>query len=112
MAILVYTRNPAGLLQQIKHDINQRKIVTWSCDTDGDFTHNVDQWRNKAWFRPTVHSDHLRLRIVPIQNQLVMRVVYGVYHGRFVETVITHYSTLITKVDPTVNPANDEPQVV
>ena len=44
MAIFVETNSPQSLVGKIKEAIDQNKIDTWSYDSDGDFTHNVDQW--------------------------------------------------------------------
>ena len=59
MAIYVSTDNPQDLLDKIKDYINKGKIDTWSFYSEGDFTHCVDQWKNKAWFRPQITDDNL-----------------------------------------------------
>ena len=42
MAIFVQTDNPTRLVQDIKSYIDDKKIVTWMYDDDGDFTHDTD----------------------------------------------------------------------
>jgi hypothetical protein len=48
MAIFVATTNPNDLLKKIKLAIKEGHVDTWECDGDGDFTHSVPQWKNKA----------------------------------------------------------------
>ena len=64
--------------------ITNEKIKTWSFDADGDFTHDVDQWRYQAWFRPFVKSDTLIFGILCRKDKNISVVDYAVYHGRFV----------------------------
>lgn len=39
MAIIVNTQQPQLLLENIKKDINDKKIQTWAYDDEGDFYH-------------------------------------------------------------------------
>ena len=54
MAVKIKTHNPQLMLEKIKHLIDNGEIKTWVYDNDGDFTHNADQWLEKAWFTPYV----------------------------------------------------------
>lgn len=91
MAILVKTQNPAGLLKAIKKAIDDENIDTWSYDNDGDFTHTPEQWKNKAWLRPKIYEGELRFGILKQKNVELKKVIYGVYHGRFIEMLLTHF---------------------
>lgn len=91
MAIVVYTPNPAALLQIIKKSIDEKKIDTWIYDNDGDFTHAPDQWEKKAWLRPYVLSGILQFGLLGQTNIDMTKSVYGVYHGRFIEMLLTHF---------------------
>ncbi len=91
MAIVVYTPDPMALLKAIKKNIDERKIDTWKYDKDGDFTHLPDQWENKAWLRPYVSSGILQFGLLGQINVEMTKVVYGVYHGRFIEMLLTHF---------------------
>lgn len=91
MAVIVHTSDPKQLLLDIKKYITDGKIKTWSFDVDGDFTHDVDQWRYQAWFRPFVKSDTLVFGILCRKDKNVSVVDYAVYHGRFVEMLLTHF---------------------
>lgn len=113
MAIFVETSNPKQLLADIKKEISEGKIATWSCDKDGDFTHNVDQWRYKAWFHPRIKDDQLILGVICRKDRNMSVLEYAVYHGRFVEMLLTHFDktcghitatskvTMYDKVKPT-----------
>ena len=91
MAILVSTPTAPGLLRAIKQTIDEKQIDTWVYDPDGDFTHVPAQWNKKAWFRPAVESDLLVFRILTPRGTTMSKTVYGVYHGRFIEMLLTHF---------------------
>lgn len=90
--ISVQTVAPTGLLAKIRRAIDNGHIVTWAYDTDGDFTHVPPQWRWRAWLRPTVQPGALALSIIPNSKSTLTNEVYGVYHGRFVEMLLAHFS--------------------
>ena len=91
MALVVYTQNPAGLLAAIKKAINDRRVVTWEFDSDGDFTHTPQQWRNRAWMCPTLLQGALRFNILGTRQQPMSKEDYAVYHGRFLEMLMAHF---------------------
>jgi len=91
MSIRIYTTQPKSLLSAIKSAIDERHVVTWSYDRDGDFTHNVDQWRNQAWLRPRTETDHHLLTTIAQTGTRLSKEAYGVYHGRFAEMMLAHF---------------------
>ena len=97
MAVIVICDNPQGLLNQIKKGIASGTIVTWLQDTDGDFTHSPDQWRNEAWFRPSVQQDRLVFNILGNRTKRMSKVTYAVFHGRFIEMLLTHFDESFTR---------------
>lgn len=104
MAIVVKTEHPSSLLAAIKMAIDRDDIKTRSYDADGDFTHTVDQWRGRAWLRPAVREDRLVFNIVPPRVRSISRVVYGIYHGRFIEMLLNHFDKRFTEVSATALP--------
>jgi len=92
VAILINTGDSTALLAAIRKSIDDKSVVTWSYDSAGDFTHDVDQWRFDAWLRPTVERNRLVLGIIKNKNRTLTDVIYGVYHGRFIEMLATHHS--------------------
>lgn len=107
MAIIVITKNPEDLLVLIKKAIEQKKIDTWSFDKDGDFFHNTEQWASKAWLRPNVYEEKLVFNTIPPKDKHISSVVYAVYHGRFIEMLLSHFDEFFEKASasalPTVN---------
>jgi len=103
MAITVSTENPRLLLSEIKQRIDSRKIETWSYDTDGDFTHTPQQWKNHAWLRPTISEGNLVLNILKPRDAKLTWEVYGVYHGRFIEMLQIHLHDDFTSATASAN---------
>jgi hypothetical protein len=91
MAIIIKTNDPADLLKAIKKSIDEGTIETWSYDTDGDFTHTPPQWFKKAWLRPKQYVGELRFGILGPKDTKLSAEIYGVYHGRFIEMLLTHF---------------------
>ena len=90
MAVIFLTSRPKALLSKFKKAIDDGHVTTWTYDVDGDFTHTPDQWRNKAWLRPRTSDGRLVLNTLPPASRPISRQVYGVYHGRFVESMLVH----------------------
>ena len=91
MAVMVECGNPQELLSKIRSQISSRKIETWSIDGDGDLTHEPEQWRYLAWFRPSVEPGKLAFYILGAKSKKMTKAVYGVYHGRLIEMLLTHF---------------------
>ena len=91
MAVFVTTNDSNELLQEIKKAIDDRTIVTWEYDSDGDFTHSPDQWKNKAWMRPHVEEGKIVFGIVDRKDINLTITEYAVFHGRFVEMLLEHF---------------------
>jgi hypothetical protein len=91
MAIIVNTPNPGQLLAAIKKEIEQKTVETWRYDADGDFTHTPNQWAYQAWLRPVVAPGTLIFGLLGKKDTQMTKVVYGVYHGRFIEMLLTHF---------------------
>ncbi|MDI1451389.1 hypothetical protein [Polyangium sp. 6x1] len=96
MAIVIATPNPRGLLANIKRAIDEEKVKTWSYDKDGDLTHAPDQWANKAWLRPVIGQGTLMFGLLGRKSEGMTKLIYGIYHGRFVEMLLTHFDEEFT----------------
>jgi hypothetical protein len=108
MSIHLMTATPNKLLADFKKKIDEQSIVTWSYDGDGDFTHDVDQWRNKAWLRPVIRNDRLLLQILKPTGENISKVVYGIYHGRFLESMLMHCDELFSQGIATALPSDGD----
>lgn len=97
MALYFYTDQPVALLDDFKEKIDEGHVVTWEYDTVGDFTHATTQWNKKAWLRPAVENGRLALYILKRSDENMTKVVYGVYHGRFIESMLTHCDKLFER---------------
>ena len=104
MAVIVQTGLPMELLASIKKAIDDGHMRTWSYDRDGDFTHTPDQWKFKAWLRPLVVLGSLRLGIVANTEVTMSKALYGIYHGRFIEELLTHFDTDMSAIAATPMP--------
>lgn len=99
--IEIHTENPQGLIESINKAIRIGEIVTWSVDAEGDYTHALDQWKEKAWLRCDydVEDEHLlRFIIIEPRMQKLTKSVYAVYHGRFSEMLLAHFDTEINSL--------------
>lgn len=91
MAIFVKTNTPGLLVDSIKKKIDEHKINTWSIDSDGDYTHNTDQWRYRAWIRHKIEAGRVVFYVICRNDANMSITEYAVYHGRFVEMLLTHF---------------------
>ncbi|MBY3500178.1 hypothetical protein [Rhizobium laguerreae] len=108
MAVNFSTSNPRNLLDAFKKAIDDGHVVTWSYDGDGDFTHTPEQWKNKAWLRPSISDGVLTLNFVANNTITTTKAVYGVYHGRFIESMLTHCDKLFAFGAATAMPTNSD----
>jgi len=108
MGIYFDTTDPQKLLRTYKALIDQKHVVTWSYDKDGDFTHTPAQWKHQAWLRPSIYSGRLLMSFVGNNSQKTSAAVYGVYHGRFIESMLTHCDQLFSNGIATAMPLNSD----
>jgi hypothetical protein len=93
MALYFTTNTPSKLLADFKKAIDEGHVKTWSYDAEGDFTHAKTQWENVAWLKPnTDTAGRLTFFIIPPKTQKISKAVYGIYHGRFIESMLTHFN--------------------
>lgn len=108
MAIHLETDNADKLLSSFKAAIDDGRIATWSYDEDGDFTHTAEQWINMAWLRPIKRGGNLIFIIVKPKNNNISSIVYAVYHGRFIESMLSHCDTLFNNAVATAMPSDGD----
>src|SRR5215470_18128541 len=104
MAVRVFCSNPTDLLNKIKAGIRDGSIETWQIDSDGDLTHSPPQWRNQAWFRPVALADRIVFNILGQTEKAMSKVDYGVYHGRLIEMLLTHFDEDFLRATATALP--------
>lgn len=103
---LVSPVTPPKLLGNILEQINNGLIDTWEIDSDGDLTHTPYQWKGEAWFRYHLNESELVFGIVARRDKKMSKVIYGLYHGRFAEMLLTHFDTQIEEI--TISSMPDE----
>ena len=103
MAIIVETTQAERLVSLIQEAIDDGSVRTWSYDTDGDFTHTAEQWNRAAWLRPAA-GDRLVFNILAPRGVQLSRVVYAIYHGRFIEMLLTHFDQRFSSARATAMP--------
>jgi hypothetical protein len=101
MAVKAICNNPQELLSEIKTAIRAGTVKTWELDTDGDLTHSPEQWKNQAWFRPSVQTGQLVFMIIGQEGEAMSTEVYAVYHGRFIEMLLTHFDNKFSSASAT-----------
>jgi hypothetical protein len=106
MAVSFFTDSPQWLLNEFNKRIEQKepkdKITTWERSSDGKYyTHKSDEWRKKAWFKPSVETGRLIFNIIKPKDRNVTKVVYGYYHGHLIETFLNHFDHDFTKAEAT-----------
>lgn len=92
MSITVLTSNPRGLIEKINKFVSEGKSQTWEIDSDGDFTHSPEQWKNEAWFTVSfINEDSIVFGMLPPIGDVITSEVYAIYHGRFSEMLLSHF---------------------
>ena len=90
MAIYIETAKPKVLLDKIIKLIDENKITTWLCDSDGNFKYIAEQYEEKALFKPILINNCLIFGIKNLEDEEISRVIDSIYHGRFIEMLINH----------------------
>lgn len=108
MALYFRSDAPGKLLATFKKAIDDKHVVTWSYDSDGDFTHTHTQWAREAWLRPDIQSGQLALYILKPENKNISKEIYAIYHGRFIESMLAHCDTLFTNALATSLPEGND----
>jgi hypothetical protein len=108
MALKFITDTPNKLLSAFKKAIDEGHVTTWAYDKDGDFTHTAQQWKNLAWLHPSTATGQLVLNTLKPRDKNITWEVYGIYHGRFIESMIIHCHDLFTSAQATASPTADD----
>lgn len=59
------------------------------------------QWFQHAWLRPYVKDKLLVFGIIQSSDFPITRQLYGVYHGRFVATLLSHFDDMMENIEIT-----------
>jgi hypothetical protein len=95
MALTLITQTPNKLLGDLKKAIDGGHIKTWSYNTNGDFTHTPDQWKDEALMRPVVtDGQKLTFNFLRRRADKTSMELYAIYHGRLAESFLAHFDTM------------------
>jgi hypothetical protein len=109
MAIHFKTTEPKRLLATYKKAIDDGHIKTWSYDEDGDFTHTAEQWLRKAWLRPKIiPGQELIFYILAPRETRMSSEVYGIFHGRFIESMLVHCDRIFIDASASAMPESGD----
>jgi hypothetical protein len=108
MAVTVYTDDAEHLLSELTKAIREKKIETWIVDADGDFTHKPERWRYKAWLRPAIVDGKLIFSTLKPKDEDISRLVYAIYHGRFIEMLLAHFDEIFEKAEASALPLGSD----
>lgn len=102
MALIIKTNNPERLRENFTTAIRELRILTWTVDSDGDFTVERELWRNHAWMRYyRIDDKSVAFGIVESRKYPLVKDLYGIMHGRLVATLLTHFDGLISEIEVT-----------
>lgn len=103
MAIKVKTSQPQLFVDELRKRIKLNMIDGWLCDSDGDFTYNVERWGFLAWFRPYLKEpDFLIFGIIGRDGYNITIEEYSKYHVSFVELLIKNFVGSISNIEVTM----------
>ena len=101
MAIIIQAQHPKLLIKSLNEAIKTYSILTWTVDDMGDYTISRDQWRYLAWIRAYIEEHRVIFGIIQSRKFLMTPELYGIYHGRFVATLLSHFDLQIEKLEVT-----------
>jgi hypothetical protein len=108
MAVYLESANPAALLAAFKTAIDKGHVVTWSYDKNGDFTHTPEQWRYRGWLRPSLSSGRLTMSFLGSTDEVTTWEIYGIYHGRFIESMMIHCNLMFNEARAPSQPTSSD----
>ena len=91
MAIIVKTDNPEKLRASIVSYMSDEYVSTWIIDDEEDITLDREQWRYRAWMHMEVKDGVLAIGIIASRRYKLTKEIYGVFHGTFLTTLLTHF---------------------
>lgn len=92
----------ANFIKNLQRFISNGSSSTWCVDSEGDFTHTPQQWRNRAWFRLrkdlSPRSRTVCFGIISSKTYRFTKEIYAIYHGRFAEMLLAHFDDDIANI--------------
>lgn len=101
MTLIVKTASPRTLISRIEKAIHSGDVTSWEIGNDGKYTHKTTtgQWYQAAWLQPEVGQGQVKFVLLnPNDVACPVPEVRGVYEGRFIEMLITHFDSSSTAI--------------
>lgn len=100
--ITIKTADSNQLVAAITTEIKEGKIETWNCQFYNSFdyfTHTSVQWLRKAWLKPCIKPNEVSFTIVYPNGKTANRVIEGIYYGRFIGMLLTHFPNRFSSIE-------------
>ena len=97
MAIIITSAQPRTLLKEIREQVHEGRLRNWRLKS-GKYLAYVGDHGNEAWLSPEISINELRFEITGPEVIGVNREMYAIYHGRFIETLLSCFTTWFTEV--------------
>jgi hypothetical protein len=111
MAVIVATQKGRELWNAIVEGIDDGSIRTWAFDNSRKYLTHIgsgDQWKNRAFMKPSLSTDRLIFNIIMPRNENVTTEVYAIYHGRLIEMILAHFDKLFSSAQATAFPTTED----
>jgi hypothetical protein len=109
MALNFETSTPKKLLADFKKAIDNRHVVTWAYDAEGDFYHTPQQWSTVGWLRPSIYEGKmLTMNFIARTGTKTTKENYAVLHGRFIEAMLAYFDEVFVSAAATALPTNSD----
>lgn len=100
MAIVIHTKTPQKLLNDIKKVIDegerhpQKEGVTkgWKYDKDGILFHTKDDWTELLWLKPEITDAGISIRTISPFGKILSAGILGHRQGQFSGMLLTHFA--------------------
>lgn len=111
MAVIVASQKGRELWNGIVAGIDDGSIRTWAFDNTRKYlthTGSGDQWKNRAFMKPSLLTDKLVFNIIKPKTQNVTIEVYAIFHGRLIEMILAHFDKLFSSAHATALPTSED----
>jgi len=95
MAIIVDTKDAAGLLAALREEIKSGKVTGWEIYAHENveyFTQASGSWKKQAYFKAVVMPKENKLKLAFYgAGKPLKRIVYADYHGKFIVVLLDRF---------------------
>lgn len=110
MSVTVHTKIPRRLRRVIFESIRDGEITSWKIDEESHITLYNPMWRNRAWFY-IAHIEtqqSITFGIIGKKFDPMTMGEFGVYHGRLTEMILANFANIISGIEISASPTEDD----